>query len=120
MLTLSKEHALRLQTDTGRMLHKLRFGIHRLGYQQLLLLIPCYAQDCSLSLSKELYPYAAGCFGCSSWQAVEHTVRAAILDAWERRDAETWEKYFPGMKRPPSNKQFIATMAELLKNAPPG
>lgn len=119
MIATYEEQIHNLQDITGRILHELHFGAHRLGYKHLLLLIPCYALDSNQSLTKELYPYAADYFGHSSWQPVEHAVRVAILDAWERRAPEVWEKYFPGMKKAPSNKQFIATIAEQLKNTPP-
>jgi len=119
MVTTFEDQIFALREVTSRILHVLRFGVHRLGYKQLLLLIPCYALDNTQSLSKELYPYAADYFGYSSWQPVEHAVRVAILDAWERRDPEVWDTFFPGMKKPPSNKQFIATIAEQIKNTPP-
>ena len=109
-----------LRENTCGILHELRFGIHRLGYKQLLVLLPCYALDSHLSLSKELYPYVAECFGDVSWKAVEHAVRVAILDAWERREPGVWEKYFPGLTKAPSNKLFIAAVAERIKKAPPG
>lgn len=108
-----------LRDNTCSILYELRFGVHRLGYRQLLLLIPCYAMDSSQSLSKELYPYVAEEFGYVSWKPVEHAVRVAILDAWERRNPEAWEKYFPEGKKVPSNKKFLATIAERIKNAPP-
>ncbi len=109
-----------LQADTIQMLRELRIGIHRLGYRQLFIAIPCYAMDDMQSLSKELYPYIAEYFGYSDWHPVEHAIRVAIVDAWEHRDPIVWEYYFPGSKKPPSNKQFIATLAERLKNTPPG
>ena len=118
MTTFEEQITLRRE-DTCAMLRELQIGIHRNGYRQLLILVPCYALDENQSLTKELYPYAAGCFGYASWQPVEHAVRLVILDAWERRDKAVWEKYFPGMKKPPSNKKFIATLAERLKNTPP-
>ena len=119
MITTTEEQIIILREITSKILHELRFGVHRLGYKQLLLLIPRYALDSSQSLSKELYPYAADYFGYFSWQPIEHSVRVAILDAWERRNPEVWEKYFPDIKKPPSNKQFISTIAEQLKNTPP-
>ena len=119
MITFEEQICI-FREDTCRMLHELRIGIHRNGYKQLVILIPCYALDNTQSLSKELYPYVADHFGYASWYPVEHAVRIAILDAWERREPEVWEKYFPGLKKPPSNKQFIATLAERLKNSPPG
>ena len=120
MITVCEEETDIFRENTCRILHELRFGAHRLGYQQLLVLIPRFARDRSQSLSKELYPYAAELFGHSSWQPVEHTVRVAIQDAWERRSPEVWEKYFPGLEKVPSNKQFIAAIAEHIKNTPSG
>lgn len=116
----TNEEIICLQETVRPVLRELRFGAHRIGYNQLLLLIPWYASDPSQSLTKELYPAAAKRFGYSTWKPVEHAVRIAILDAWERRDPAVWGSYFPGMDRPPSNKLLIATVAEWTKNAPPG
>lgn len=115
MVVLDDQRLSDLQDDTIQMLHELQFGIHRLGYRQLYVAIPCYSLDKSQSLSKELYPYVAECFGYTGWYPVEHAIRVAILDAWERRNPDAWEGYFPGMQKPPTNKQFIATLAERLK-----
>ena len=120
MITTVDEEIIILQAVTRRMLHELGFGSHRLGYKQLLILIPWYAMDPSQSLTKELYPAVAKHFGYRSWKPVENTVRTAILDAWERRDLTIWNRYFRGMEKPPTNLQFIATIAELEKNTPPG
>ena len=120
MIHTYEEEMTRVRENASDILHELRFGVHRLGYQQLLVLIPRYAMDSSQSLSKELYPYAAECFGYTSWEPVEHAVRLAIRDAWERSVPGVWEKYFPGVQKVPSNKQFIAVIAEAAKNAPPG
>lgn len=109
-----------LRENTHIILQELRFGVHRLGYKELLVLIPCYAQDSDQSLTKELYPYTAEYFGYVTWKPVEHAVRVAIRDAWERRKPGVWEKYFPGVKKVPSNKQFVATIAGWIKNTPPG
>ena len=120
-MTLSPEELIyAMYEPTAKMLHELQISIRRLGYKQLTIAAPCFAMDDRQSLSKELYPYVANYFGYADWHPVEHAIRVAILDAWERRNPEVWEKYFPGMKKPPSNKQFIATLAEQLKNTPPG
>lgn len=119
MTVTFEEQVCALRGDTCKMLHELQIGIHRLGYKQLALLIPCYCLDDNQSLTKELYPYVAQCFGYCSWQSVEHAVRIAIIDAWKQRNPTVWERYFPGMEKPPTNKQFIATLAEQLKNTPP-
>lgn len=116
MLTSFEEQTTILSDHTLQILHELHFGIHRLGYQQLLFLIPCYALDNSQGLTKELYPRTARHYGYSSWQPIERTIRTAILDAWSKQDYETWNKYFPGIVTPPSNKQFIATIAEAIKS----
>ena len=120
MITTVDEETIILQAFTRRMLHELGFGSHRLGYKQLLILITRYALDSGQSLTKELYPAAAKHFGYRSWKPVEHAVRGAILDAWERGDLTVWDTYFRGMGKPPTSLQFIATIAELVKNAPPG
>ena len=117
-ITLEEQTGI-YQEITRRILRELRVGIHRIGYQMLIVLIPCYAFDATQSLTKELYPFAARQIGYYSWQPVEHAVRVAIQDAWEKREPDVWEKYFPGMKKPPSNKQFIAAIAEQIKNPPP-
>lgn len=119
MITTYEDQLFTLREFTSRILHELRFGVHRLGYKQLLLLIPCYALDDNQSFTKELYPYAADYFGYATWKPIEHTVRDSITNAWSSRDLAVWEKYFPGMQKPPSNKQFIAVIAERIKNTPP-
>ena len=119
MFTSFEEQTTILSDHTLRILHELHFGAHRLGYRQLLFLIPCYALNNSQSLTKERYPCAARHFGYSSWHPIERTVRIAILDAWKQRDYKTWDKYFPGIATPPSNKQFIAVIAEEIKKPLP-
>jgi len=102
------------QEKARKMLHELHFQAHRLGYKQLCIGVPYYHQNNVQSLSKELYPWIAAQFDHVTSQAVEHAVREAIRHAWECREAEVWKQYFPGAVRPPSNKQFIATLAERL------
>ena len=116
MIPTLEEQRTRLEEATRKMLHSLQFSVHLIGYSSLVVLIPCYRLDNTQGLSKELYPFVAAHCGYPSGQAVEHGVRVAILDAWDRRDPEAWEEYFPGMKKPPTNKHFIATLAERLKS----
>lgn len=119
-MVMIEEEFLTLSHITYPILHQLRFGVHRIGYKQLLILIPYYVLDDTQSFTKELYPRVAKEFYCSSYQAVEHAVRVAIVDAWQRRDPAVWEKYFPRLEKPPTNKQFIAAIAQWVKNTPPG
>ena len=102
------------------LLHTLGFPIHRCGYDHLIVAINRYAEGDIQSLSKELYPYVSECFGYTDWHAVEHSIRSIISDTWDIRDPEIWERYFPRFHKAPSNKRFIATLAELLQqNTPP-
>ncbi len=107
-------------TFTCAMLHELTFPIHRFGYDHMLLAVSRYAKGDIQSLTKELYPYIADFFGYADWHAVEHSIRSAIADAWAARDPIVWEQYFPNLDKAPSNKRFIATLAERLQqNTPP-
>ena len=93
----------------------LQIAAHLYGYKQLRVAIPRFAQDTSQSLSKDLYPYVAQALDCVSWQSVEHAIRDAIAYGWEKGDREVWNMYFPGCREMPSNKRFIATLAEYIK-----
>lgn len=104
-----------LSGRTGRMLLELGVGVHRMGYGQLCLAVPRYAEDLTQCLTKDTYPYVARQLGCTDGRAVEHAIRMAILDAWDRRDPAVWDSYFPCGEKPPSNKQFIATLAAFLQ-----
>lgn len=115
MIITPEERICSLYEPTIKMLHDLHIGIHRLGYKQLTIAIPCYAIDDCQSLTKEVYPYVAQYFGYADWHPIERAIRSAILDAWEDRVPVVWEQYFPGTKKAPSNKLFISTLAELLK-----
>lgn len=84
------------------------------GFQQLRIGIPLFAQDKEQRLSKELYPAIAERCGCSN-SAVERSIRDAIQAAWEIRDEHIWQKYFPNITECPTNKAFIARLAELLE-----
>ena len=99
------------KSATNLLIH---FGIqpNRIGFNQLRLAIVLYIQDSTQSLSKELYPAIAKQFGSSS-KNVERSIRAAISTAWELRNRDTWN-VFTVYNAPPSNKLFIATLAQML------
>lgn len=115
MLTLIDQAFADQQRQIANILRGLNMAVHRVGYKQLTIAILRYKQDATQSLTKEIYPYVAKCQGYSDWRAVEHSIRVSIMHAWNDRDPEVWERYFPNQKRFPSNKQFIATIAELLQ-----
>lgn len=103
------------QETVIQLLHLLGIGIHRLGYQYLRSAIVRFAADDTQSLSKELYPDIAEQFGIADWRSVERAIRAVILDAWENRNEAVWEPYFPNRKKAPTNKQFLAVLAECIQ-----
>lgn len=106
-----------LRDTTITILHELGISIHRLGYVCLSIAVPHYATDNTQSLSKELYPYVAKRLGkYAKWYAVERSIRMVVLEAWERRDPVVWEQYFHRQKKVPTNKQFIAVLAEKIRN----
>lgn len=98
-----------------RILSELGIPTHKNGYEQLLTAIPLYALDRRQSLSKELYPAVAKAFGYRDWKAIEHSIRSVITAAWKHRDPIVWQRYFPGMHSRPSNKTFLAALADQLR-----
>lgn len=85
------------------------------GYQQLRLGIPLFRQDPALRLGKELYPAVITLWGSGTPKQIEHSIRLAITTAWNERDKAVWSRYFPGYERCPSNKDFIARLAQFTE-----
>lgn len=105
---------------TTAMLHELSCPIHRFGYDYIILAITRYAEGDIQSLSKELYPYIASRYGYADWHPVERSIRYAICHGWVNGDSLVWNRYFPNTEKAPSNKRFIAALAERLQqNTPP-
>lgn len=115
MTTTAETQIPALREPTIAMLHELGIGTHRLGYKYLAVAVPCYSIDDTQSLTKEIYPCIAHCFGCTDWHSVERSIRTVILTAWEHRNPDVWDRYFPNQMKLPSNKLFIAVLAERLQ-----
>ena len=98
-----------------KMLRELGIPVHRKGFRQLVVAIYLFQQDEEQSMTKELYPGVAKIIGGTDWRIVERDTRTAIFYAWENRNEEVWNFYFPGLNRSPSNKVFIATLTEYLR-----
>ena len=96
-------------------LRLLNVPVHLSGYRYLCIAIPLFARDISQLMCGELYPAIAQELGYTDWRAVEFAIRRAILWAWEHGDPEVWNEYFPGINKAPTNKQFIATLAQRIK-----
>lgn len=85
------------------------------GYRCLEIAVQLRFENPERSLMKELYPEVGrNCTPRLSMEQVEKNIRYAIDTAWEKRDVETWEHYFPGGKKP-TNGQFISEAAEILR-----
>ena len=95
--------------------HLRKLGISPIdgGGKQLRIAIPLYAQDRQQKISAELYPTVAHICG-STVSGVEKSMGRTIRNAWNHRDPECWEEYFPQGKRHPSNKEFLTALAEKL------
>ena len=102
------------QVQTGILLRELGFPVHRVGYKQICIAVPCYAQDSTQSIIKEIYPYIARICCYSNWCAVEHAIRCAIHDAWRDRDPVIWEKHFPNCKKPPIQQTIHRHIGRVL------
>jgi CheY-like chemotaxis protein len=87
------------------------------GFHQMRLAIAMLAQDPALSLGKELYPMVCQRLGGGDPRTVEHNIRKAIRDAWEKREPELWKGYFPNCKgeKGPRNRDFLSYLALLVE-----
>lgn len=101
--------------------HLLRLGLspHLAGFAQLRAGIPLFAQDSSQQLKKELYPAIAEVCGNDGFEQVERSIRQSIKEAWNRGDRSVWAEYFPGRTNAPTNKVFIAVLAQKLRQSDP-
>ena len=53
--------------------------------------------------------------GIMSPQQVERDIRLAIASGWKHGDRRTWERFFPGETKVPSNDRFLRRMADALR-----
>ena len=101
------------QATVQKHLTRLCISFKHNGYYQLRIGIPLFGRDQNQLLLKELYPMIGDICG-QYGQSVEHSIREAIKYGWKRGDPEIWKEYFPYCTKCPSNKEFIATLSELL------
>lgn len=89
------------------------------GYTYLREAILIAIDRSGLMVTKEIYP-AVGHLCDASPDQVERSIRSAVAAAFQRRDEQTWRRFFQvepdGELLRPSNGAFIATLAELLKD----
>lgn len=101
---------------TALQLHALGFQVHLDGYRQLCVGIPMLLRDPEQTVTKTLYPAIAEALALPDARTVEHSIRNAILQAWQTRDNDVWASLFPGCAVCPSNKQFLFRMARQLES----
>ena len=83
------------------------------GFAYLRESILLMAKDPAQSVTKMLYPAVAHICGCQK-ENVERSIRTALDKAWDKRDEEIWQNYFPNARQRPSNAVFISRLAEAL------
>ncbi len=87
------------------------------GYGYLREAVMLLAKDPNQSITKELYPTVAAQFHGTAIQ-VERSIRSAIYTAWEHRDNQIWQLYFPandsGSIPRPTNAAVISRLADIL------
>ena len=103
------------QNVTADHLRLLNVPSTREGFRHLRVGVPLYRQDRHQSLTKELYSAIAEACGNDNGAQVETAIRNVIGDAWVHRNKRVWDSYFPGNSKCPTNKQFIAGLAEKLE-----
>lgn len=72
------------------------------------------------SVTKGIYPAIAGIYDANdSWKPIEQAIRRSIKEAWNERDEEVWELFFPlhvGKRaKCPSNKEFISRISCIIE-----
>ena len=83
------------------------------GFSYLRESIVLMSKDPAQSVTKVLYPEVAHICGCSK-ENVERSIRTALDRAWDKRDRDIWQTYFPNAQQRPSNAVFISRLTEAL------
>lgn len=92
----------------------LGFQDGKLGFPQLCVAIPLFAQDPYQSLSKELQPAVAQICGNASGTQVESQARRLIAETWKNRNPAVWAEYFPDLHEKPTFHEFLYLLSEKL------
>ena len=85
------------------------------GYDDIRVGVPLFSQDSNQSMVKEFYPAVADLRGRDNWQQVEKAIRDVKEYAYEHRDDDVWKEYFSDTSKCPTNREFIARLAEFIK-----
>ena len=116
-----KEMPAALHQRVTKMLHEVGVPAHIKGYQYVCKAIENVVVDPKLLevVTKELYPGVAKEFGTTP-SRVERAIRHAIERAWDGGDLDVLKEYFGNtvscMRGKPTNSEFIAMLAEHIRN----
>ena len=95
--------------------HLMKLNVpHWGGYDDLRIAIPLFSQDPKQSMVKELYPAVAVLRDRENWHQVEKSIRNVKEYAYAHRNDAVWKEYFPDTSCCPTNKAFIARLAEFI------
>ena len=96
--------------------HLLRIGApHWVGFDDIRVGVPLFSQDPNQSMVKEFYPAVAILRGRDNWQQVEKAIRDVKEYAYKHRNNDIWKEYFSDTSQCPTNREFIARLADFVK-----
>lgn len=110
-----------LDIQISKHLQKLEMPSHLNGCNYLKYAIKLVAEHPYYinSMTRKLYPKTAEKFDTTA-SRVERSIRTAIETAWERAETDIKETYFPyyaANYTKPSNSEFIAHIADIVRNS---
>ena len=109
----SRESEIEPVAYVTKLLLDLNISTKHNGFAYLREAVLLMAKDPTQSVTKVLYPEVARLCGCHK-ENVERSIRTALDKAWEKRNNELWQRYFPHAQHRPSNAVFISRLAEAL------
>lgn len=115
-----KKEGMKLNLLIVRILNEIGMPFHISGYRYAKKAIELAVKDQTIikAMQSKLYPMVAEEFN-STGSRVERAIRHAVERVWTYGDVKTREKYFghtiAASEVKPTNKQFIATIAEKLR-----
>lgn len=102
------------QSHIRNFLMELNFRSHLCGDRYIMTAFSLLVENPDQHLSKELYPAVAKVYK-GTWQQIERGIRLYISNAWENREGDAWNLYFPNRNKKPSNSVFLARAMAYLQ-----
>lgn len=114
---MEDNNSLKIELRVTEILIEVGFAAHLNGYHYSREAIMLSVKDTALtgSVTKLIYPDVAKAYS-STAHRVERAIRTAIEYAWKFGDIEKQKRYFGNTKKSrPTNSEFIATIADLVR-----